>query len=81
VAAGRQWASVGQSVADMPERPVVIILAARDTRNNVIDSPDAGADDYLTEPFESKELLATAALRGRREDECRFIVIAVVCVR
>jgi two-component system alkaline phosphatase synthesis response regulator PhoP len=48
----------------------VLILSARDTLNNKIEGLGLGADDYLTKPFELKELLARteAMLRRRRMD-------------
>ena len=36
----------------------VLILTARDTSNDKISGLDAGADDYLTKPFDLPELLA-----------------------
>jgi len=43
----------------------IVILSARDNERAKVDSLDSGADDYLTKPFSSAELLARlrAALR------------------
>lgn len=43
----REWSSVS-----------VIILSARDQENDKIAALDAGADDYLTKPFSTGELMA-----------------------
>jgi two-component system KDP operon response regulator KdpE len=43
----REWSSVA-----------VIILSARDQENDKIAALDAGADDYLTKPFSTGELMA-----------------------
>ena len=43
----------------------ILILSARDDRHNKVAALDAGADDYVTKPFDMEELLARlrAALR------------------
>jgi two-component system, OmpR family, KDP operon response regulator KdpE len=43
----------------------ILILSARDDRDNKVAALDAGADDYVTKPFDMEELLARlrAALR------------------
>ena len=48
----------------------VIVLSVREGRSDKIDALDAGADDYVTKPFDVEELLARmrAALRRRRDD-------------
>ena len=48
----------------------VIILSVREGRSDKIDALDAGADDYVTKPFDVEELLARmrAALRRRVEE-------------
>ena len=44
----------------------VLILTARDTRESKIEGLDAGADDYLTKPFDLPELLARIRALLRR---------------
>lgn len=45
----------------------VIIITARDGLEDRIDGLDLGADDYLTKPFEIRELLARMCAVLRRE--------------
>lgn len=45
----------------------VIILSARSEESEKIDALDAGADDYLTKPFGSGELLARIRVALRRQ--------------
>ena len=56
-----------RSWTDVP----VIVLSVREGRSDKIDALDAGADDYVTKPFDVEELLARmrAALRRRVEEE------------
>lgn len=44
----------------------VLILTARDGRENVIEGLDAGSDDYLTKPFDMGELVARCRALIRR---------------
>lgn len=63
----------------------VILLTARDAKEDIVDGLDSGADDYLTKPFDLNVLLARvrSRLRGRTRlpetpaDEARFADIHV----
>jgi two-component system copper resistance phosphate regulon response regulator CusR len=56
----------------------VLMLTARDAIDDRISGLDIGADDYLTKPFEFRELLARLRALSRRQGEFRApkIVIA-----
>ena len=46
-----------RSFSDVP----VVVLTARDRQQDKIAALDAGADDYVTKPFDVEELLAACA--------------------
>ena len=55
----------------------VLMLTARTSTEDKVEGLDAGADDYLTKPFESAEFLARVRALGRRQgavilDEANF---------
>jgi DNA-binding response OmpR family regulator len=50
----------------IPDRPAIIMLTARDAKEDVIEGLNAGADDYLAKPFEPQELVARARAILRR---------------
>jgi two-component system, OmpR family, response regulator len=53
----------------LPEKPLVVVLTARDQVTDRIRGLDAGADDYLTKPYDPGELLARLrAIERRRSD-------------
>ncbi|HEY2257293.1 MAG TPA: response regulator transcription factor [Variovorax sp.] len=54
------------TVRAMRERPIVIVLTARDQVTDRIRGLDAGADDYLTKPYDPAELLARLRAVERR---------------
>jgi len=51
-----------RSFSDIP----VVVLTARDRQQDKIDALDAGADDYVTKPFDVEELLARVRAVLRR---------------
>jgi two-component system OmpR family response regulator len=54
------------TVRALRERPIVIVLTARDQLTDRIRGLDAGADDYLTKPYDPAELLARLRAVERR---------------
>jgi CheY-like chemotaxis protein len=43
---------------DRPDPPYLILLTARDRKQDVVAGLDSGADDYLIKPFDRQELLS-----------------------
>ncbi len=50
----------------LPERPAIIMLTAKDAKEDVIDGLNGGADDYLGKPFEPDEFIARVRAVLRR---------------
>jgi len=58
-------------------RAPILMLTARDAIDDRVAGLDAGADDYLTKPFDFKELLARLRALARRSVALRPAVIRV----
>jgi two-component system, OmpR family, response regulator len=58
--------SLMPAVRALREQPTVIVLTARDQVSDRIRGLDAGADDYLTKPYDPGELLARLRAVQRR---------------
>jgi two-component system OmpR family response regulator len=54
------------ALTQSPERPAFIVLTAKDTKEDVIDGLNSGADDYLGKPFEPQEFIARVRAVLRR---------------
>jgi len=57
-----------RTVAARRERPLIIILSARSSKDDKVRGLDLGADDYVTKPFSFVELLARMRAVMRRRD-------------
>jgi DNA-binding response OmpR family regulator len=54
------------ALSQLPERLAIIILTAKDAKEDVIDGLNSGADDYLGKPFEPQEFIARVRAVLRR---------------
>ncbi len=54
------------ALSKLPERPVIIMLTAKDAKEDVIEGLNSGADDYLGKPFEPEEFIARVRAVLRR---------------
>lgn len=63
---GRNGFQVTAELRSAGHQTPILMLTARDTREDVIRGLDVGADDYLTKPFDFAELLARVRALGRR---------------
>ena len=74
---GRDGFSVCRELRKAGQRVPILMLTARDAVEDRISGLDSGADDYLTKPFEFRELLARLRALLRRSGELRPAKITV----
>jgi two-component system copper resistance phosphate regulon response regulator CusR len=74
---GKNGFEVCRELRRAGQRVPVLMLTARDSVEDRISGLDHGADDYLTKPFEFRELLARLRALLRRSGELRPAQIAV----
>jgi len=74
---GRDGFEVCRELRQSGQRMPILMLTARDAVEDRILGLDHGADDYLTKPFEFRELLARLRALLRRSGELRPAKIAV----
>src|SRR3979409_2770207 len=65
------------ALSQLPERPAIIILTAKDAKEDIIDGLNSGADDYLGKPFEPQEFIARVRAVLRRPGPLGPAVVAV----
>jgi two-component system copper resistance phosphate regulon response regulator CusR len=68
---GRNGFEVCRELRKSGQRMPILMLTARDAVEDRIAGLDHGADDYLTKPFEFRELLARLRALSRRSGELR----------
>ena len=68
---------VCRQLRETGNRAPILMLTARDAVDDKIIGLDHGADDYLTKPFEFRELLARLRALSRRHSEIRSPKIVV----
>lgn len=54
----------------------VIFLTALDDEDNIVKGFDLGADDYITKPFSTRELIARIKRLTRKNDDAKNIITA-----
>ncbi len=68
---GMDGLAVCQAIRAAGKRTPILMLTARDGVDDRITGLDSGADDYLTKPFEFRELLARLRALLRRQSDLR----------
>jgi two-component system copper resistance phosphate regulon response regulator CusR len=74
---GRNGFEVCRELRKTGQRMPILMLTARDAVEDRITGLDHGADDYLTKPFEFRELLARLRALLRRSAELRLPQITI----
>ncbi|MDI4238293.1 response regulator transcription factor [Bradyrhizobium sp. Arg237L] len=55
-----------KALTRLEKRPAIIMLTAKDGKEDIIDGLNSGADDYLSKPFEPQEFIARVRAMLRR---------------
>ena len=74
---GKDGYAVCRELRALGRRQPILMLTARGAIDDRVEGLDAGADDYLTKPFDFKELLARLRALLRRSGELRPAVARV----
>jgi DNA-binding response OmpR family regulator len=74
---GMSGFAVCQRLRELGERAPVLMLTARDAVEDRVAGLDSGADDYLTKPFEFRELLARMRALLRRSGDLKPAQLSV----
>src|SRR5271156_5944997 len=74
---GQDGFAVCRALRGLGKQMPILMLTARDGVDDRITGLDAGADDYLTKPFEFGELLARLRALLRRSNELRPPLITI----
>jgi DNA-binding response OmpR family regulator len=67
---------VCRTLADLPDRPPVLMLTAAATVEDRVDGLSLGADDYLPKPFAFEELVARIRALARRPRRSMGVVLS-----
>lgn len=67
---------VCQKIKKLLPDTVVIILTAKDNKGDIVEGFNLGADDYMTKPFTTEELLARIKTRLKETDSSPKLTIA-----
>jgi len=57
-----------RQITQMGSAVPILLLSALDHKDDVVNGLEAGADDYLTKPFDFRELIARVRVLTRRKD-------------
>jgi len=74
---GKDGFEVCREIRNSGSRTPILMLTARDAVDDRVAGLDCGADDYLTKPFDFKELLARMRALGRRSSSLRPEILRV----
>jgi two-component system OmpR family response regulator len=69
--------SVVRAMRNAERRPAFLVLTARDSKSDVVEGLNDGADDYLVKPFEPDELIARVRAIARRGSDVRRLPISL----